>query len=216
MKLLETARTGFEARSLRERGIIAATVATLILFGFGQGLWYGQIESALGANEEVRRIEGALPAKEVALAELERREAQDPNDALREKLESLEKSLVLQEKAYFEQLDSLVSPSEMVSVLYDVLGNAKGVELISLKNLPATPLQVVDGEGPVAGSIYRHGVRVEFEASYFDTVAYLRSLEEVGDRLIFRSMHYEVVTHPRARVVVVVETMGMDMEWIGV
>lgn len=213
-----------ERRSLRERAIIACTVFTLLLVGFGQVIWVPQTRSLLEANRQIESIEASLPARKGALSELKRRAEMDPDDELRSQLATLEKSLLLQEKAYFEQLDYLVTPSQMVSVLYDVLGAADGISLITLENLPAEPLRLSDDENADARAgfdggdhaLYRHAVRVEFEADYFNTVSYLQRLEQVGERLIFRSMHYEVVNYPKARVTVVVETLGMDTEWLGV
>lgn len=205
----------FNALSSRERGIAAATVGTVLVIVFGQFFWYPKILSIFDAMESIAVLERSRPAQESTLAELVRREQQDPNAALRSKLTELKRAIVLQEKAYFEQLSHLVTPAEMVSVLYDVLGSSENIKLLSLENLPVEAVFEQEGEG-VGQGLYRHGVRVEFEANYFDTIGYLERLEQAGDRLIFKSLHYRVDNYPMARVVVVVETLGMESEWLGV
>ena len=103
----------------------------------------------------------------------------------------------------------------MTVLLHTLLQRNQGVRLIEMQNM--SPEKVFGNvEEKDAVSLYRHRVRLEFEAGYFETLTYVAALEAENDRLRLARLDYKVTEYPRARVVVVVETRGMDEEWISV
>ena len=63
--------------------------------------------------------------------------------------------------------------------------------------------------------IYRHGVQLRLEGSYFDVLAYVTDLEQSGWQFRWRSLDYRVTDYPRAVVDLHLETLSRDRELIG-
>jgi MSHA biogenesis protein MshJ len=66
------------------------------------------------------------------------------------------------------------------------------------------------------GVLFRHGMRIELDATFHETLAFLDVLEALPASLLFGSLRYEVVRYPRARVVIEVYTLGTREGWVGV
>lgn len=137
------------------------------------------------------------------------------------------KSLTYKEQ--LEQLDTalgkfyteLVSPKEMTTILRELISKNPNLKLISLESLPSLDLfaeesdldELLKFEG--RPKLYKRGVSIKFEASYFDTVAYLKTLEALPKRLFWELFSYTVKEYPIGEVTLTVYTLTTDEGWIG-
>lgn len=145
----------------------------------------------------------------------------DPNDALRAQISTAEQATATFAAEIRELAGELIEPGQMAGILQSVLEQTRGLEFVGLEGLGAEPLlprrkpakNAVDGAETRA---FRHGFRVRFNASYLDTLAYLRALEALPWRFFWEAVDLEVTEHPQARVSVVVYTLSLDRRWIGV
>jgi MSHA biogenesis protein MshJ len=222
------------ARSLRERAIIATTLAVVTSIVFFELYWSPWLDTYKQTSNEIlvstKRTESLL----ATLTALSDQMEADPNQALQSQKEQLNQQVASQEDQLREMVSQLVRPTEMVDLLYEVLRDSEGVELIELSNLAVERIfgaerdrdtsdkNVADSRASRSRrpqedvSLYRHQVKLEFEAGFFDTLAYMNTLESLGDRLIFKRLEYRVTEYPMARIILIVETLGMNKEWLSV
>ncbi|XOV89042.1 MAG: hypothetical protein ACFHX7_03925 [Pseudomonadota bacterium] len=201
-------------RSLRERIFLVVVVMALTLVGFSEVLWTPAYNAYAADRKRLEQLAAASTTQLATLGALQRQAAVDPDAALHAENTRLTAELARREAALKARVAQLVAPDEVVDLLQAVLSATEGVSLVTLEHLSAD--RVFGDETPGSVALYRHRVRLVFDASYFPTIDYLRRLETPGMRLIFRELSYEVATHPLARVTLVVETLGMEKEWIGV
>jgi len=91
-----------------------------------------------------------------------------------------------------------------------------GKNILTSKNNKITVKKSITKAKAGHSSIYKHGMRVEFEGNFNGTVAYLQALESMPWRFYWDNVEYEVLQFPLARVVITVHTLSLDEDWIGV
>ncbi|HYQ38282.1 MAG TPA: MSHA biogenesis protein MshJ [Pseudomonas sp.] len=191
---------------------------------------------------ETRRLEART-----ALAELQARAAVDPDLAQRQALLAAQAVRDGQLDALARETAALIDPPRMQQVLQDLLQTRPGLRLLGLESfsapltLPAPP--PAEGLPPAAGQLasaapasvradaapapapilYRHGMRLTLEGSYFELRDYLRDIErqslaEGGRRLFWERLDYQVgAAGPgKARIVVELYTLSREAGWVGV
>jgi MSHA biogenesis protein MshJ len=103
-------------------------------------------------------------------------------------------------------------------MLENVLVGSKGLKLIELQSI--TPISISlgqsqEGEEPIAG-LYRHGVTLVFEGSYFDIQRYLEKLESLPWQFYWKKFDYLVGEYPTASVELEIYTLSTNKAFIGV
>ena len=54
------------------------------------------------------------------------------------------------------------------------------------------------------------------EGSYFQTLSFLKRLEDMESGFFWRSVDYQVTDYPKAQIVIQIMTLSLEEEWIGV
>ena len=111
-------------------------------------------------------------------------------------------------------VEHLVSPSQMASVLEDVLAQQSGIYLLSLQTLPTEAITEKGEESEYSG-YFVHPVRMELSGDYFTIANYLAMLEKLPVSYYWRSFHYKVEDYPEAKLVLEAYTLGAREEFIG-
>ena len=123
-----------------------------------------------------------------------------------------------------------MTPNLMTAILSSVLGRQTGLALVSFKNEEAKPLRAnaVDianavaeagslGVGDdVAGQVYEHGITIELEGDFFNTLRYLRFLEDISGSFFWDSVTFEQTEWPNALVTLKIHTLSTEKGFIGV
>ncbi len=134
-------------------------------------------------------------------------------------LKSLNKTL---ESDIVSLTKNLIPPKKMLTLLQDILAQDDTVSVVNLKNLPETQFFTTsttaratskDGE-EVKLEIFKHGIEIEVDATYFGVMEFLYKLEQLPWNLIWDSFKYEVTTYPMAKVKFVVYTLSLSDNWI--
>ncbi len=209
MGLINAASAAFAALSARERGLIAG--ATLV--GLTLLLYTLVLEPMALANERERdllaRSQGQAQVLQREMAQLQRQLAGDPNGALTERLERLDLDLARQQAALEQELVDLILPEQMAGVLAQLLAKTEGVTLIALQIQPPRALVA-------EGGLYRHGVQLELEGSYFKLMDALKQMEQLAQQFYWRHLEYRVTRYPQARLQLQLDTLGTEEEPIRV
>ncbi|MBV2133425.1 type II secretion system protein M [Pseudomonas sp. MAP12] len=191
---------------------------------------------------ETRRLDARS-----ALAELQARAAVDPDLALRQALLAAQAVRDGQLDALQRETAALIDPQRMQRVLQDLLQTRPGLRLLGLESfsaplvLPAAP--AADPQRPASGQpaavatantanpaapapapiLYRHGMRLTLEGSYFELRDYLQDIErqslgQDGRRLFWERLDYQVdeAGPGKARITLELYTLSREAGWIGV
>lgn len=214
----------YNKRSHREQLLLLAAVLAVII-----APWYSFVAEPLLTQKHALQQQIINSAERNAQLQRESSEVMvrhqaDPDLENRRLLKQLQEELQQSDLRLQEMTLGLIAPKEMAQVLEQVLQRQGGLRLVKLENLAAVAL--VPAGGPALGGedapgvallrAYQHGLRLEFEGSYLEAVAYLRQLEALPYRFIWDELEIEVLTHPKSRIVITVHTLSLQKGWIGV
>ncbi len=216
----------FEAFSLRERSLIAASII-VVMFLFWDNLllspqeiqqkkivveMYNTNQQTETVTEKIKEMSAALRGSQVTHINARVNELQ----TLLGKLKQQQKDLTIE----------FIQPVQMAGVLRDMLHAESGLGLTSLESLGVQPLFPTKGDNKTKNEkkgtrtqqpeIYKHGLRIVFEGNYFKTLKYLRALEAMPWSLYWDNVEYRVTKYPKASVVITVHTLSLHEGWIGV
>ncbi|PSQ90964.1 MAG: hypothetical protein BRD57_05570 [Proteobacteria bacterium SW_6_67_9] len=199
---IERLRARIDARTRRERLLLAGAIAVVVLL-----LWEVTLRAPLSqqrarAQREAAQISEQTQELRTTLTQLERELAAargsgegSPLARLRERLEAVDKRL-----------------SERTS-------GDESLALVGLENQPVEPLireQSSDNADEAIPRVYRHGIEVTLEGDYFAVLAYLRRLEGQPWAFQWQSLAIERIDYPTARATLSLATLSLAEDWIGV
>lgn len=149
---------------------------------------------------------------ETEIASLKERLLVDPNAELEKQLSQLSDESQTLSLELSEFVGGLISPSDMAELLETVLDKSVTLKLVSLQSLPAESILT---DAKESAGYFIHPVRLELTGKYFDIKDYLAALELMKVKYFWRSFQYEVEAYPKAKLVLVVYTLGTRQEFIG-
>ncbi len=207
-----------EAITLRERVIIVATIVIGVFF-----LWLQFVFDPLDKREKAstqlaRESESKmfdLSSEQTLLAD---KIKQDPNIILRKQQKQLMSQIEQQRIQLEEKLEGLIAPSKMADVLKNILQATGGLKLVSAKNLPVSRFneENEDSEESEEMPLYRHELELVIQGGYYDVIDFLLQLEGLEKGFQWVMMNYQVERYPKAEVTLLVQTLSLDEQWIGI
>jgi len=212
----------FRARSLRERGILGAATIVLIFF---------VIDSTLiqptGVRMERVELQTEAVTSEISdlgneLAAFQRVDLTDEERQVLRRKRIAEQQLAEINAEIEREISELVPPEAIVSLLGEMLTPESGLRLVRLES--QEPHRVGSGSLhesdtgllDATASLYRHGLRMEIEGEFADTVEYLKRVESSQWHLLWDRFEYRVKQFPEATIIIDLHTVSEQEEWIGV
>jgi len=204
--------------SARERMLLFLALA-FILYMLWMSLFMDKVDARHSSLQaQIQAVSDRNTALQGEVQQILARQEQDPNRGTREKIAKAESQVKVLDKQLQEQATHFIPPKEMAHVLERVLLDSKRLRLVSASSLAPIPLLVgnkgVSASDPVR--IYKHGLRLQFQGSYLDTLAYLKRLEGLKWKLFWGGIQYTVNDYPKATCVIEVYTLSFNESWIGV
>ncbi len=216
---IQSLRQRVDARTQRERLLLAAAVAVIVVL-----VWEMAVRAPLsqttqeirdeteGINQQTADLRTSLDDLEAKLAEARREGDQGRIERLRQRLTELDNTLQ-------KRTRRLISPKQMVDVVRAMVASDDALRLISLANQPVEAVIKQDAAGESGKAIprvYRHGVELVIEGDYFAVLDYLRRLENLDWAFDWRAVDIERRDYPTARATVSLATLSLEEDWIGV
>lgn len=209
-----------DAMTLRERGLIFFSVMAVLYF-FSNSLVLTPI---FKYNQQQEQI---LSTRHTQVKKLEEQIQQalngDKNDVAAEqqrRLQALRDQLAQHDPALAGANRSLVSPTEMVELVEQILLRNRALQVIHFENLPpelletSTPGSVTAGAAAAAG-IFRHGMQIELRGRYVDIVHYLHELESLPWKMYWGRFALSAEDYPNSRMTLVIYTLSLRPGWVG-
>ncbi|GHA54626.1 MSHA biogenesis protein MshJ [Photobacterium aphoticum] len=202
----------FAALTRREQWLIALTGWIGLLFIGVIGVIEPQFNALSQAEANLVTQRNAVVTNRNSLILLARQLAADPNADIDARITQLQQATQTLDSQLGDRIASLVTPTEMVALMEQVLLHSSRLTLEQLISLPPEKLPV--GESQTHG-YYIHPLKLTFRGRYFDVAAYLAALEALPVKYYWQSLHYQVEAYPWASVELVVYTLGESEDFIG-
>ncbi len=236
-QLLARFKANITARSESERGILLAMAAAGIFM-----LWLTMVSDPLAekivtTENRITNINRQISDQIASYAEKLAASEEDPNRYANERLQVVTQEQTRLDEQMASLAGDLVTPAQMTEILGNVLASQAGLELMAFQNKEAVPLQAgvsssaqnaagetnegaqqfnEFGQQPLQGQVYEHGLVIEFQGSFFDTLRYLRFLENISGNFFWDVLSYEMLDWPSAHVRLEIHTLSTERGFIGV
>ena len=207
-----------DALSLRERGLVFAAGLIGLCVAFQSLLMSPLTDRVRGAEHRLAYARQHA----LVLAQSSEASAPDPitaavvrNRALKGRLTHLDTELNTAAQGY-------VSPGKMTEMLQGILAQQRGLNLVSLSNLPVQSLAQAGGakDAEIPGDHdpgpFLHPMEIVVEGDYASLVTYLRGLEGLPWRISWQRLELTAGAYPLNRVRIVIGALSLSRDWIDV
>lgn len=149
----------------------------------------------------------------------------DPNAENRARLAALNGRLAMIDKELGDLGSRVVPPQQMPRLLQNLVAQNQGLQLASVKTIPASDLITESVPAAGAGStssivtkvpIYKHGVEIQVIGGYHDLLRYMTQLENSPWRMYWNDAHLKVENFPLSRLTLKVYTLSLEKSWLSV
>lgn len=206
----------FAALQKREKYVVA--IAALVVVGMGGhslGVEPAQRRAA-ALKLELARQKAEIQTLQAQLGGL-KLQLKDPDAPNKTALAATREQLAAAERALRRFDDKLVPPERMPQLLQAVFARHPGVQLVSLRTLPPSPLPAPapGAKAPAAkgGNIHKHGLEIRMAGNYLDLLAYVAELEQLPQKLLWEKMSL-ATTWPRSELTLTVHTLSLQSTWM--
>jgi len=213
----------FNARSLRERALIAAMVVAAVVLLFDTFAVGPLEQERKQVNSQLVQARTKIKAGELVMSGSSAQT--DPDAVKRRYRDELRKQIAEIDGKLQSLQKQLVPPDQVTQLLEGVLSRDRGLALISLRKLPVQQFKTgavmsKPGAKPdqpsvqVNRSIYQHSFEIEVEGSYAELHAYLARLEKLPWQLFWGKVELNADKHPRLRLALTVHTLSLNKAWL--
>ncbi len=139
-----------------------------------------------------------------------------------------------------ERTIHMISPKEMNKILNEIIQKSKNLQVFNIQSLTHDPLAELknsdntqDAAASKAGAekaqppknvegnkngptIFQHTILIELLGGYFETLNFLKALEKNHLNVVWDQIDYTVTQYPMANIKIMVHTLNLDKDWIGV
>jgi MSHA biogenesis protein MshJ len=229
--------------SLRERVMVFAALAALLIFVLDAALISPQLAKQKRLSREVAQRQGEIKKMQEQLQQAALARQANPDQAKRSQLEELRRRIAETEARLAEEQRKFVPPEQVGALLDQMLSRNKRLQLVDMRTLPVANLAdpapaaaeaakpaaagakpaaaeksvaaKTAAKPPSAGSqIYRHGVEITLSGNYLDLLAYLRDLEKLPTQLYWGKVDLSVTAPPQVTLKLSVYTLSLDLSWL--
>ena len=211
----------FNARSLRERVLMAAGVVALVIVLADFLALSPLTVQQKRLSQQLSEARAAIKAGEALLAG--NRGQADPDEVKRRYRDELRKQIADIDGRLQGLQKQLVPPDQVTKLLEGVLMRDRGLALVSLHKLPVQRYQTggdaksSDSKavtGVAERSIYQHSFEVSIEGSYAELHGYLARLERLPWQLFWGKAVLDAGGYPRLKLTLTLHTLSLNKVWL--
>ena len=222
-----TLSTRIDALTLRERAILfagAAGVIIFLVFFFSLNPNYVKQRAML---QQIAQQQDKMSQVDAEILQTIEANTLDPDAAERARLAKVRADAQSLSASLTAMQEGMVAPERMTAMLEQILRAHRGLRLKSLRTLgeslpdpAATPAAVAAGAPAavatpaVAQLLHRHGVELVVEGNYADLVSYMAALENMQGRIFWGGAALKADTYPNATLALTVYTINLDKKWL--
>ncbi|QOC23839.1 type II secretion system protein M [Wenzhouxiangella sp. AB-CW3] len=201
------------ALSLRERALLMLTALAVVFLLWDTFLMRPVSERHERAQEQLSTIRERVDSLTDSIQELAGERRRDPDAELRQRHEQLTTEIEALESRLSRMHGGVATARQSVTVLASLLGERAGVDIVTLENLPAEPLRAGDNE---LSGIYVHRVRLVIESDFDGVRDYLAMVDTLPAGVFWDSMRLTVDEWPTNHTEIILYSLALDEEWLGI
>lgn len=210
--------------SIRERMLLLIT-SICLLFLLWKALILEQINDIKDkVSNNMSKMQQQIASFQGQINQVATTLSLDPIVRLEEQIKKLYKENEELKNKLFNIKEKLISPPQMMLVLKKILDN-KNLEVVSLKNLPFTPIlstleekeqdDEVKDESNLVFKVYKHGVEIVFKGSFFQIRDFLNEAENLPYKLLWEELEFSIIEYPLANVKIIIGALSINTALIG-
>ncbi|MCE0555813.1 MSHA biogenesis protein MshJ [Motilimonas sp. E26] len=200
--------------SMRERLMMFSAGIIILVFPC-YTYWLAPIYQSSLSNEKLHQqnqqqidlLRGEVDIANILLA-------RDPDGPAKKELQILKQAVAELDKQLAAGTLDLISAQKMAQLLEQLLSNSQKLTLERAESIAPVPLLPMDGEFNQEINLFRHGLTLTFNGSFFAIKDFLAALEQLPDKFYWQSIHYQVEQHPNAQVVLKIYTLSTNKDFI--
>ncbi|MDP3517525.1 MAG: hypothetical protein Q8S94_10205 [Pseudohongiella sp.] len=219
----------FNSRSAAEKMLIATLLFVGLIWSYTSFFLAPiQAESAnfrQQLSQAQMQLDALLAREQLAITS----SAEDPNQAVRLRIERAIADQAALQGDIEELAGNLVTPQSMTRMLTSILESQTGLQLVRVEN--RAPQAMRSSGEPVAANpdvlvdvastsgeqqVYKHSLMVELEGDYLSLIAYLRRIESFPERFFWDQLSFVQTTWPNARITIEMHTLSTEEGFVGV
>lgn len=135
------------------------------------------------------------------------------------RLKALRAQLMQHDPAQGGATRKLIPPTEMVTLVEQILSHNRALQVIHIENLAPESLDGSGSSTPTANTpatgIYRHGMQIELRGRYVDIVNYLHELEALPWKMYWGRFTLLAEDYPNSRMTLIIYTLSLRPGWMG-
>lgn len=213
----ELVRTKIDGLLLRERVMIFAAAA-FVLISLTRTMLLDPIlvkQKALSA--QLQQQQGKMKSLQVQIQTVLQAKKEDEKSPLRTRLAQLQQQSKTQEESLQSRSSRMVEPTEIASMLEQILSKNGKLQLVALETMPVS-LVVSQATNTKIGQkhVYKHSVKITVRGSYLDLLQYLAALEKAQIQMYWGDLNLTVEKHPTSVLILTLYTLSLDKVWLKV
>ena len=212
---LERLSRWIDSLSLRERGLILLMVLAILYLLWDFALMSPLDKAQKARQQQVASLQQRTSAMHQGIRELLDKQSSSA-DAAQQRIAQLEQAVKAVDAKLDNATSGLVRPKQMPALLRDMLRSERHLKLVSLKTLPTVSLVNPDTLKDGKAVLYRHGLEITLEGRYQSILDYVTRLESQHWHFYWKSFALKSQDYPTNKVTLVIYTLGLDKEVLGV
>ena len=217
IKALEKA---YNSRSFGERILIAGAIFAVFYF-----CWYFLFCTYLLAKDaaivkKIEDIKSQISQLEDKIEAVTLSTRINPTETLIAQSKNLKADNEVLNQKIRDHVKKMVKPTDMDEMLKNIIQKAVGMTVLGVENLETTALfetKMIDSTEQSGGfKAFNQGVKFELQGTYFDTLRFLKVLEQQKMNVIWQSFSYEVTKYPKANIILELKTFSLEEGFVGV
>lgn len=209
--------------SLRERILAAGVLCTLLYLIGDTFLLSKQLEQLNKLRTDTHALTEVQQGLDLSIVTVSA-SLQAKNKAqntLKQNIAIKTKELAQQNKLLSDYLETLVPPTQITTLLRNLVTDEGELHLISIKNEPVKQINLAENlasetiEADQSLFLYEHTAIITLSGSYNQLFSYLAKLETAPWELFWDTLQFTVTESPNAEIVLRVHTLSASDYWIG-
>ncbi len=206
----------FNALSLRERTLLGLILLVAISLGWWHFYAQPTMQSLVLLQQENQSISSEVESTLASISEIRKQIATGVHTDKQQKLTRLRRKLEGVEEHLRLKTVELIDPEDMFQLMNRMIYKDSKLTLLHLKRREVKPaIAPVEGQQDNVG-IYRHVLEIKFSGKFVDILKYMQSLEALDWKLIWDEIEILGQDYPQITVGLVISTLSMRKEWVGV
>lgn len=227
----EMACTRIDAMSLRERVMIFVAASFVVISLINSLLLDPLFVKQKALSAQVVQQQEKMKELQAAIQSLTQARRDDESSPLRVRSKELKQQMQELDGYLQSRRSRLVEPEKMADLLREVLSKNSGLQLISLKTLPASlliekPQAAADQPGAAQlandlqnqtsgqKQIYKHGVKISVRGEYPELLRYVTALEKMPAQMFWGEVDLTVEHYPNSVLTLTLYTLSLDKTWL--